>query len=130
MDGFGCSVLTSMDDKEKSNLNKVVASVGDTSVLLADGIHKIVPERDSKNVAGTELPRVFSHLLIVSDMHTLVQDHNLHQIRLEQRFLEADIFNIYKAFAVLETVYHQNRTSTPFVMDIKVYSYHSKMHGV
>ena len=56
MDGLGRWVLTAMDAMEETTLNNVVASVGDTFVLIADGIHRIVLERDSMNDAGAELP--------------------------------------------------------------------------
>lgn len=78
MDETVCWVLTSMDGMKESTLNKVVASVYDALVLIADGIHEIVPEQELINDAGAKLLGVLPHQLIISDMHTLMEHLNCH----------------------------------------------------
>lgn len=105
MDGVGRWVLTAMDAMEENTLTKVVASVDDTFVLIADGINMIVPDRDLMNDAAAELPPVFPHQLVVSDKRTLVQCLYGHQDRLNPRFSEQGISTIDEDLAALKKAY-------------------------
>lgn len=105
IDGLVRGVQTSMQKIEESILNKVVSTVSDTFVLIADVIHKIAFEQELTNAAGAELPIVLPHQLIVYDMHTLLQHLNLHQIRLERRSAVAEIFKIDEEFGALRRGY-------------------------
>lgn len=98
MDGLDCWVLMAMDAMEESPRNNVVASVGDNFVLIGDGIQKIGYERDSINEAAAKLPPVFPYQYAKSNMSTLVQCLNVHEVYIKRRFSEQKISQIDEEF--------------------------------
>lgn len=87
----------------KSILSNVFTYVGDTFVLIADCIHKIVSERDLIIDAAAELASVLLYKHIVSGI--LVKHLDSHQNRPEQRFPEAEISETDEEFAALMRAY-------------------------
>lgn len=105
LDGLGRWVLRALDGMNEASRVLITRSLADVLVKLADGVSKIVAERDSSNDVGELLPPVLPHQLVKSDMRTLVSNIEVHEQRLLRLFSETQVQQIDEEFAALLRAY-------------------------
>jgi hypothetical protein len=107
VEGLGRWILCALDGMDESARDALVRCCAEMFVQLADGISRIVAERDSSNDSAEELAPVLPHQLICSNMRTLVASLEQHDSRLQRCFSSEDIKKIDKEFNHLHRAYRE-----------------------
>ncbi|KAI8895523.1 hypothetical protein BC833DRAFT_567403 [Globomyces pollinis-pini] len=107
LDGLDLFVIQSLAVLDFPTAHQLVVAVARMFVTLADGIHKIVAERDSINQAGDELPPVLPHQLVLIDLRTFNRILSDQMPRLQKKFTAIQIHQIGKDFTELLQAYRE-----------------------
>lgn len=123
------SIMAAMDAMEENTGNSNGPAVGDAFILITDGIHKIVPDRDSMNDGVAELLPYYhsgSSSLTCARFYSVL---TFMKSAIIDNFQNMRFLRSMKCSTLWTEHIAWNYNSRPFLMGIRMYPYHSEIHG-